>query len=105
LFSEAAQLGTPPPVYCTANADEIFSWLKEVHYELVCQMHILSLRNNDVGDNGAASLATCLSKLDVLDVNNSKITGGGAVNLKEAIDKLSAPVSFCLYSRYRLLSH
>nr|CAB3264369.1 NACHT, LRR and PYD domains-containing protein 3-like [Phallusia mammillata] len=56
------------------------------------KLHILNLRNNSICDAGVSALGTCIFNLDVLDINNCKISGTGAGELAGALTALTQPM-------------
>jgi len=70
-------------------------------FHLSVQKKKLSLSRNKIGNSGAKALATCLWKIDDLDLMNCYITE--CEELCDAIQSLKRPVSFNLVSRHTVL--
>ncbi|XP_076814454.1 NACHT, LRR and PYD domains-containing protein 5-like isoform X2 [Clavelina lepadiformis] len=55
-------------------------------------MKKLDLHNNDLGDDGASHISTCLSKIEELDIGYCKISASGIKSISDAISKLPEPM-------------
>ena len=56
-------------------------------------MKKLDLSGNNLGDDGASHISTCLSKIEELDIGECKISASGIKSISDAISKLPEPVS------------
>ncbi|CAK8688535.1 unnamed protein product [Clavelina lepadiformis] len=54
-------------------------------------MKWLSLYRNDLGDDGASHISTCLSKIEELNIGRCKISATGIKSISDAISKLPEP--------------
>ncbi|CAK8688542.1 unnamed protein product [Clavelina lepadiformis] len=52
----------------------------------------LNLRYNDLGDDGASHILTCLSKIEELHIGQCKISASGITSISNAISKLPEPM-------------
>ena len=58
------------------------------------QLKYLDVDVNDIGDEGAALLSTCIDKIDELHIFGCKLTGDGVQKLSEGISRRTTPVSY-----------
>ncbi|CAK8688539.1 unnamed protein product [Clavelina lepadiformis] len=56
------------------------------------EMKKLNLHDNDLGDDGASHISTCLSKIEKLNIGRCEISASGIKSISDAISKLPEPV-------------
>ncbi|XP_076812209.1 NACHT, LRR and PYD domains-containing protein 5-like [Clavelina lepadiformis] len=61
-------------------------------------MKKLDLRDNNLGDDGASHISTCLSKIEELDIGKCKIRASGIKSISDAISKLPEPIHYLNFS-------
>ncbi|CAK8688629.1 unnamed protein product [Clavelina lepadiformis] len=57
-------------------------------------MKKLNIRCNNLGDDGAFHISTCLSKIEELDIGECKISASGIKSISDAISKLPEPIRY-----------
>ncbi|CAK8688547.1 unnamed protein product [Clavelina lepadiformis] len=77
--------------WCKIRASGIKS-ISDVISKLPEPMKKLDLHDNDLGDDGASHISTCLSKIEELDISWCKISASGIKSISDAISKLPEPM-------------
>ncbi|XP_076814446.1 uncharacterized protein LOC143460723 [Clavelina lepadiformis] len=76
---------------CKISASGIKS-ISDAISELPEPMKKLNISGNNLGDDGASHISTCLSNIEVLDIGECKISASGIKSISDAISKLPEPM-------------
>ncbi|CAK8688620.1 unnamed protein product [Clavelina lepadiformis] len=85
---------------CKISASGIKS-ISDAISKLPEPMKKLVLSGNNLRDDGASHISTCLSKIEELDIGECKISVSGIKSISDAISKLPEPVTNHLRDHYQ----
>ncbi|XP_076812212.1 uncharacterized protein LOC143459118 [Clavelina lepadiformis] len=78
---------------CNISASGIKS-ISDAISKLPEPMKKLDLYDNNLGDDGASHISTCLSKIEELDISQCNISASGIKSISDAISKLPEPIRY-----------